>query len=78
MSLVLSLDRRTYKIVVINTLKCLSIETPKNNKFSICPKWKIDYFQVSQNLGRVQPHYNMIEYWDTSKPLIFHLKQMEN
>ena len=46
------------------TLKCLSIGTPKNNKFSICPKWKIYYFQVSQNLGRVQPHYNVLEYWD--------------
>ena len=48
-----------------NTLKCLSIGTPKNNKFSICPKWKIHYFQVSQNLGRVQPHYNVLDYWDT-------------
>ena len=27
-----------------NTLMCLSIETPKNNKFSICSKWKIYYF----------------------------------
>ena len=48
-----------------NTLMCLSIGTPKNNKFSICPKWKIHYFQVSQNLSRVQPHYNLFEYWDT-------------
>ena len=47
-----------------NTLKCLSIGTPKNNEFSICPKWKIHYFEVSQNLGRVQPHYNVLEYWD--------------
>ena len=46
------------------TLKCLSIGTPKNNKFSICPKWKIHCFQVSQNLGRVQPHYNVLEYLD--------------
>ena len=44
--------------------KCLSIGTPKNNKFSICSKWKIHYFQVSQNLGRVQPHYNVLEYLD--------------
>ena len=44
------------------TLECLSIGTPKNNKFSICSKWKIHYFQVSQNLGRVQPHYNVLEY----------------
>ena len=25
-------------------LMCLSIGTPKNNKFSICSKWKIHYF----------------------------------
>ena len=48
-----------------HTLMCLSIGTPKNHKFSICSKWKINYFQVSQNLGRVQPHYNVLEYWDT-------------
>ena len=55
---------------------CLSIGTPKNNKFSICSKWKIHYFQVFQILGIVQPHYNVLEY--TYKPLIFHLRQMEN
>ena len=50
---------------------CLSIGTPKNNKFSICPKSKIHYFQVSQNLGRVQPHYNVLEYWDDLKTINF-------
>ena len=30
--------------VVDITLMCLSIGTPKNNKFSICSKWKIHYF----------------------------------
>ena len=45
-----------------STLMCLSIGTPKNNKFSICSKWKIHHFQVSQNLGRLQPYYNVIEY----------------
>ena len=35
-----------------HTLMCLSIGTPKNNKFSICSKWKIHYFQVSQNSGK--------------------------
>ena len=45
-------------------LMCLSIGTPKNNKFSICSKWKIHYFEVSQNLGRLQPHYNVLEYLD--------------
>ena len=27
-----------------NTIKCLSIGTPKNYKFSICHKWKINIF----------------------------------
>ena len=44
---------------------CLGIGTPKNNKFSICFKWKIYYFSVSQNLGILQPSYNVIIYWDT-------------
>ena len=48
-----------------DTLMCLSIGAPKRNKFSICPKWEIHYFQVSQNLGREQPHYNVLEYLDT-------------
>ena len=48
-----------------HTLMCLSIGTPKNNKFSICSKWKIHYFWLSQNLGRLQPHYNVLEYWET-------------
>ena len=57
-----------------DTLMCLSIGTPKNNKFSICSKWKVRYFSVSQNLGRLQLHYNVLEYWDTYKPLIFHFE----
>ena len=28
----------------LRTVICLSIGTPKNNKFSICSKWKIYYF----------------------------------
>ena len=31
-------------VTVRYTLMCLSIGTPKNNKFSICFKWKIYYF----------------------------------
>ena len=27
---------------------CLSIGTPKNHKFSICPKWKVNGFYVSK------------------------------
>ena len=54
-----------WKHAILITLMCWSIGTPKNNKFFICSKWKIYYFQVSQNLGRVQPHYNLFEYWDT-------------
>ena len=39
---------------------CLSIGTPPNNKFSICSKWKIYYFEVSQNVGTLQPNnYNV-------------------
>ena len=34
------------------TIMRLNIGTPKNNKFSICSKWKIYYFLVSQNLGK--------------------------
>ena len=52
----LQLHINVYNTVDI-TLMCLSIGTPKNNKCSICPKWNIHYFQVSQNLGRVQPHH---------------------
>ena len=48
----------------VSTVMCLSIGTPKNNKFSICSKWKIHYFQVSQNLGTLQPNHVVLEYWD--------------
>ena len=47
-----------------STLKCLSIGTPKNNEISICSKSKIDYFWVSQNLGPLQPNYNVLKYWN--------------
>ena len=33
------------------TIMCFSIGTPINNTFSSCPKWKINHFQMSQNLG---------------------------
>ena len=46
----------------VNTLMCLSIGTPKNNKFSICSKWKIHYFQVSQNLDRVLGQLKIINF----------------
>ena len=29
--------------ITIHTVMCVSIGTPKNNKFSICSKWKIYY-----------------------------------
>ena len=48
-----------------NEVTCLSIGIPKSNKFSICSKCKINYFLVSQNLGKVQPNYNVLKYWDT-------------
>ena len=37
------------KIMQLKDIMCLSIGTPKNNKFSICSKWKIYYFKMSQN-----------------------------
>ena len=37
----------------------------QNNKISICSKCKIDYFLVSQNLGTLQPNYNVLKYWNT-------------
>ena len=51
-----------------STVIYLSTGTRKNNKISICSKWKINYFQVSQNLGTLQPNYNVLKYWDTKKP----------
>ena len=38
------------------TVKCLSIGTPKNNKFSICSKWKINYFRCP----KIWAHYSLI------------------
>ena len=43
------MDFLKFKFIGFDTLMCLSIGTPKNNKFSICSKWKIDYFKLSQN-----------------------------
>ena len=54
-----------FEKVAENTLMCLSIGTPKNKKISICSKWKIHYFKVSQNQGKLQPNYNVLNYWDT-------------
>ena len=51
--------------VLLYTLMCLSIGTPKNNKFSICSNLENSLFKVFQNVGRLQPHYNVLEYWDT-------------
>ena len=38
------------------TKMCLSIMIPKNNKFSICSKWKIYYFRCS----KIWAHYSLI------------------
>ena len=37
----------------LNTVMCLSIRTPKNNKFSICSEWKINYFLGVRNFGLI-------------------------
>ena len=50
---------------------CLSIGTPRINGFSICPKFKIYYFLMSQNLDILQPNYNVSKYWDTCKNINF-------
>ena len=47
---------------VWDTVMCLSIGTPNNNQFSICSKWKIYYFSVSQYLGTLQPKYDVLKY----------------
>ena len=51
--------------IYLSTVMCLSIGTPKSNKFSICSKCTNNYFKVSQNLGALQPNYNVLKYWDT-------------
>ena len=42
---------------MFDTVKCLSIGTPKNNKISICSESEIDYFGVSKTLGTLQPNF---------------------
>ena len=37
-------DKMSKFYVKVFTVMCLSIGTPKNNKLSICSKWKINYF----------------------------------
>ena len=39
-------------MIVDTPVVCLSIGTPKNYKFSIYPKWKMNYPKVYQNLDR--------------------------
>ena len=34
-------DKFDNSMIIFLTVMCLSIGTPKNNKFSICSKWKI-------------------------------------
>ena len=65
-------------IRLLITLKCLSIGTPKNNKFSICSKWKIHYFQVSPKFRQSTASLQCASILRPLKTLIFHLRQMEN
>ena len=70
------------------TVMCLVFGTPNSNKFSICSKCKINYFQVSKNLGKIifrcpkiWAYYSLIIMYSNigmPKLLIFHLEQMEN
>ena len=57
-----SLIYRLENCVFVVTLMCLSIGTPKHNKF--VPNGKFIIFRCPKNLGRLQPHYNVLEYWD--------------
>ena len=41
---------------LLNTVMCLSIGAPKNNKFSIWNKWKIYYFRCP----KIWAHYSLI------------------
>ena len=43
----------------------LSIGTPKSNKFSIVPNGNLINFRCPKNLGKLQPNYNWLKYWDT-------------
>ena len=57
---------------------CLSIGTPKNNKFSICSKWKINYFYVSQNLGILQQYSLILMCLNTGTPNNHHFQFWTN
>ena len=46
-------------IDVATTIMCLSIGTPKKNKFSICSKWKINHFRCP----KIWAHYSLIIMW---------------
>ena len=46
----------THKINSSITVMCLSIGTPKNNKFSICSKWKFIIFRCL----KIWAHYSLI------------------
>ena len=51
----------TPTIFIPLTVVYLSIGTPKNNKFFIYPKWNINNFWVSHNLGTLLPNYNVLK-----------------
>ena len=44
------------------TLMCLSIGTTKNINFPFVPNGKFIIFRCPKILGRLQPHYNVLEY----------------
>ena len=56
---------------------CLSIGTPKNNKFSICSKRKIHYFQVSQILGIVRPFETNGKLMRLGVPILKHFRVLQ-
>ena len=50
-------DNKVYICEISNTVMCLSIGTPKKNKFSICSKWKIYNFRCP----KIWAHFSLIK-----------------
>ena len=61
-----------------STVMCLNIGTPKNDRFSICSKWKINYFRCV----KMWVHYSLIILCSNIGNLktiisFFHLRHLE-
>ena len=54
-----------YEIAKVDKKREYPGKTTYHNDLKYCFKWKIYYFSVSQNLGTLQPNYNVLKYRDT-------------